>query len=83
MILAPPGFSGRLLALAGKDARAWLAGLDGRVRGLLAAWNLTPDGPPRHGTWALAMPVAAPEGRAVLRVSFPGAGGPLAGVVAA
>jgi streptomycin 6-kinase len=50
----------------------FLDGLPGLVREVLADWQLSPDGPPRHGSAALVLPVRPPSGRpAVLKLAFP------------
>lgn len=61
-------------ALAGGEAgRAWLAGLEARVRDLLAAWRLTFGAPLEGGTEAFIAAVTTADGRpAVLKVAPPG-----------
>jgi streptomycin 6-kinase len=52
---------------------AWLERLPGLVAELLAAWELTPDGPPRHGFASLVTPVRTSAGSAAaLKVTFDG-----------
>lgn len=58
---------------AGETARSWLATLPALVDDLLTRWALTPEGPPRSGQAALALPVRRADGtRAVLRLQPPG-----------
>ncbi|MFG3280386.1 aminoglycoside phosphotransferase family protein [Streptomyces sp. NPDC048111] len=49
--------------------RAWLAALPALAESYLDWWDLRLDGPPAHGTVALVLPVARPDGsRAVLKL---------------
>ena len=51
---------------------AWLDRLPGLVRTSLQRWELTPDGPARHGVCALVLPVRRGGGEAaVLKVAWP------------
>ena len=51
---------------------AWLDRLPGLVRASLQRWELTPDGPPRHGVCALVLPVRRRSGEAAaLKVTWP------------
>ena len=51
---------------------AWLDRLPGLVRASLQRWELTPDGPARHGLCALVLPVRRSSGEAaVLKVAWP------------
>ncbi len=50
----------------------WLRSLPGLVRGALARWELTPDGPTRHGRCAVVVPVRLPDRTpAALKVGWP------------
>ncbi len=54
------------------DGDTWLDELPRTVAELLAAWELTPTGRPRHGTCAVVLPVRdAVNGEAVLKLSWP------------
>jgi streptomycin 6-kinase len=59
------------MAARGADWAAWVDRLPRLVRDLVAAWELTPDGPALHGHTALVVPVLAADGPAVLKVGFP------------
>jgi streptomycin 6-kinase len=50
----------------------WLAALPGLVRARCAAWGLTVDGEPAHGSNALVVPVSRGGERLVLRLAPPG-----------
>lgn len=50
---------------------AWLDRLPRLVEEHLAAWNLTPDGGPRHGECALVVPVRRGGERWVLKITWP------------
>ncbi|GAA2692846.1 MULTISPECIES: aminoglycoside phosphotransferase family protein [Actinosynnema] len=57
---------------ADDTARSWLSTLPTLVDDLLTRWTLTPDGPPRSGQAALALPVRrADDTPAVLRLQPP------------
>lgn len=50
----------------------WLDALPGRTAALLAEWQLTQDGPARHGRCALVLPVRTPEAEpAALTLTWP------------
>lgn len=57
---------------ASPEEREWLAGLPHRVATWCARWELTVDGPARHGSNALVVPVLHADGRAALRLAPPG-----------
>jgi streptomycin 6-kinase len=50
----------------------WIERLPRLVTGLFEEWELTYDGPPRHGSTSLVVPVRAPTGPAALKVTFDG-----------
>jgi streptomycin 6-kinase len=50
----------------------WLAALPGLVRDHCAAWDLTVDGEPAHGSNAFVVPVARGGEKLVLRLAAPG-----------
>ena len=50
---------------------AWIRSLPDLVKDLLHRWDCSPDGAMRHGQVGLVVPVAAPEGPAVLKISPP------------
>lgn len=60
--------AGARYAVSGAD---WLRGLPQLLTELLTEWGLTPDGPTRWGSCAVAVPVSATMGQAVLKVSWP------------
>lgn len=64
-----------VLAMAGRgpDWASWVDRLPRLVRDLLSDWELTVDGASRHGHTAVVVPVAGPDGPAVLKVGFPDA----------
>lgn len=52
--------------------RSWLDGLPRLVREVVDDWDLTYDGPPRHGATALVVPVRTTDGRpAALKLGWP------------
>jgi streptomycin 6-kinase len=55
-------------AVAGEE---WLRGLPSLLTALLAEWSLVPDGAVGSGVCAVAVPVRAPSGPAVLKVTWP------------
>lgn len=55
----------------GEAGRRWLTALPSLVEDLCDGWALAVDGAASHGAVALVLPVIAPTGRAVLKVSFP------------
>ena len=57
----------------GEDWSQWLDRLPRLFHGVVEEWELTYDGPPRHGFCSLVAPVRTPAGApAVLKVSFDG-----------
>lgn len=50
---------------------AWLRGLPKVVADLCTDWDVTPDGPARHGVCAIALPVGGALGPAMLKVTWP------------
>lgn len=55
----------------GAAGRDWAAALPGLVADCLERWDLRPDGPPRHGMAALALPVRGADGApAMLKLRF-------------
>ncbi|MGC5616145.1 aminoglycoside phosphotransferase family protein [Georgenia sp. Z1491] len=79
MVDIPPGLTATVTGRApdpalgtdGVHGDRWLAGLPRLVAGAGARWGLTADGPAMHGENALVVPVVAPSGRAVLKVTWP------------
>ncbi len=66
----PPTF--RAYAARGESFTAFLDGLPRTVTDLVDEWELTYDGPPRHGACAIVVPVRTAGGRpAVLKVTLP------------
>lgn len=59
---------GASYAVTGAD---WLRRLPGLLDELATEWRLEPDGPSWSGSCAVAIPVRAPEGAAVLKVGWP------------
>jgi len=55
-------------------AGAWLGRLPRRVEEFWARWDLVVDGPTSHGYAGIVVPVPAPAGPAVLKLSWPGPG---------
>jgi streptomycin 6-kinase len=56
----------------GEDWAAWLDALPRLVRDVLGEWELTPDGPSRHGYCALVVPVVEAGGRrSVVKFGWP------------
>lgn len=53
------------------DGDTWIAGLPRLLRDLLDEWALTVTGQAHWGYTALVLPVAGPDGAAVLKLSFP------------
>lgn len=53
------------------DGDSWLRGLPRTVADVCADWELTPDGPARHGACAIALPVVSADGPAMLKVTWP------------
>lgn len=53
------------------DGPGWLRRLPGILGELLQQWQLQPDGPSRHGHCAIAVPVLAPAGPAMLKINWP------------
>lgn len=74
--LIPPALAAHVATLppeGGPSGADWLAALPRLLEELLGAWELRPDGAPRHGRCALVLPVAGadlPRG-AVLKVGWP------------
>ena len=72
MIGIPDDFAGRLIAREGDAGRAWLASLPALAGEVCAGWSLAIDGAPRAETSAVVIPVRRAEGRAALKLAFPG-----------
>ena len=70
MIEVPATFSDWIVQSKGEAGVVWLAQLSDQFERLLARWNLEPDGEPRHGGKALALPVRSSAGPAVLKVTW-------------
>lgn len=72
VIEIPEAFAQATVEREGESGAAWLADLPGIVEDLLERWKCVPDGNVTHGGVGLIVPVQrAPEGDAVLKVSFP------------
>ena len=72
-LLVPPSFRDEpRWAHERPDALAWLDGLEATAHRTIDAWQLTVDGPSRHGSNGIAIPVSAAEGPAVLKLQQPG-----------
>jgi len=54
-----------------QDGSAWLHRLPGLLAEVFQHWQLRVDGPSWHGWCAIAVPVRAPAGPAVLKVNWP------------
>jgi streptomycin 6-kinase len=54
-----------------QDGSAWLRRLPGLLAEVFEHWQLRVDGPSWHGMCAIAVPVRAPAGPAVLKVNWP------------
>ena len=70
MVEVPVTFSAWIVQSRGEAGAAWLAELSDRFETLLEHWDLEPDGQPRHGGKALALPVRSSAGAAVLKVTW-------------
>ncbi len=73
MIEVPPGLLGSPRFWHDPAGLAWLDRLPALVETTCAEWGLRVDGPPRHGSNALVLPVASDGGPAVLRLTPPDA----------
>ncbi|MEV5572865.1 aminoglycoside phosphotransferase family protein [Spirillospora sp. NPDC052269] len=71
MIEVPQALADGTVAREGEPGSRWLAELPLIVDELLARWDCVPDGEVTHGAVAVIVPVLAPDGPAVLKVSFP------------
>ncbi len=74
MAVLPFDIPAELLGQASLGAAwaCWLTGLPGRVAEIVAEWELTYDGPPRHGFCALVVPVRTRTGNTTaLKVAVP------------
>jgi streptomycin 6-kinase len=73
MALLPFDLPAPFVARAAHDAgwAAWVDVLPRTVRDLLDEWGLSVEGSPMHGSTALVVPVASPDGAAVLKVAWP------------
>lgn len=74
MSLLPFEIPSAFASYGGQESRfaQFLDRLPGLVHGLVEEWELTYDGPPRHGSCALVVPVRTPAGRpAALKVTLP------------
>lgn len=69
--MIPGAFVEATVQREGEAGSQWLDGLSVLVDGLLERWRCRVDGSSRHGDVALVVPVTAPSGPAVLKVSFP------------
>ncbi|MCP2335705.1 aminoglycoside phosphotransferase family protein [Actinomadura rupiterrae] len=70
MIDVPEAFARSTVAREGEPGSRWLVGLPKIVDELLERWSCTPDGEVTHGAVGIVVPVRAPSGPAVLKVSF-------------
>ncbi|MEV4754846.1 aminoglycoside phosphotransferase family protein [Micromonospora sp. NPDC049559] len=61
-LVVPPRLAGYLEKFYGEQGRAWATGLPGLAAAFLDRWELTPDGPARHGMVALVLPVRRSDG---------------------
>ncbi len=69
-IVIPPTFLA--YAARGEDFAAWLDGLPRTLAEVVEEWQLTPDGPARHGFCAVVVPVRTAGGRpAALKLTWP------------
>ncbi|MBB5872459.1 streptomycin 6-kinase [Allocatelliglobosispora scoriae] len=66
MIAVPPRLAEFHATFGGAAGRRWIEDLPGIVERRLAAWELTVDGPVRHGMVALVLPVVRPGGEAAV-----------------
>ncbi|WP_026416850.1 aminoglycoside phosphotransferase family protein [Actinomadura oligospora] len=71
MIGVPQAFADATVAREGEPGSRWLAELPLIVDELLGRWNCVPDGEVTHGAVGVVVPVLAPDGPSVLKVSFP------------
>lgn len=71
MITVPAGLVDTTIAREGEAGRRWIQALPRLVGDACTRWSLALDGPPTHGAVALIVPVAGPEGSAILKISFP------------
>ncbi|MFC4912652.1 aminoglycoside phosphotransferase family protein [Actinomadura gamaensis] len=71
MIRVPEAFARSTVAREGEPGSRWIAELPLIVDGLLDRWSCSPDGEVTHGGVGIIVPVRAPAGPAVLKVSFP------------
>ncbi|MFC5181606.1 aminoglycoside phosphotransferase family protein [Actinomadura harenae] len=71
MIEVPKAFADGTVAREGEPGSRWLAELPLIVDDLLARWDCVPDGEVTHGAVGVVVPVRAPAGPSVLKVSFP------------
>ncbi|MEV4253043.1 aminoglycoside phosphotransferase family protein [Spirillospora sp. NPDC049652] len=70
MIEVPQAFADATAAREGEPGARWLAELPLIVDDLLARWDCVPDGAVMHGGVGVIVPVRAPVGPCVLKVSF-------------
>ncbi|RFU42948.1 kinase [Actinomadura logoneensis] len=70
MIDVPQAFADATVAREGESGARWLAGLPRIVDELLCRWECVPDGAVLHGGVGIVVPVRAPGGPRVLKVSF-------------
>lgn len=73
-VAVPDSFSALLAgrpAEGGPDGDAWLASLPQLVTAALERWDLTTDGPARHGFCALVLPVRRHDQHLVLKIAWP------------
>lgn len=70
MFKIPVTFAEWIVQSHGEAGVVWLARLSDRFENLLERWDLQPDGEPRHGGKALALPVQSAAGPAVLKITW-------------
>jgi len=70
LIEVPVTFSEWIVRSRGEAGAVWLEQLSDQFERLLASWDLEPDGEPRHGGKALALPVRSLASPAVLKVTW-------------
>lgn len=64
VVMVPPAFAARMRGLpaeGGPTGEAWVDGLPHLITEVLAAWQLTPAGPPWTGQCSLVLPVTGPD----------------------
>ena len=70
MIEIPADYRARVMQFVGEPAAEWLAALPDVIADLCWRWQLIPDGPVRHSTLGLVVPVLADGEPAALKVGW-------------